>query len=264
MVDQLMFAQENWERIHAVEHSFGRLGKPLSQPGRVLIGEGRLMKQCRRGPKQKVFFLFNDVLVYGSIILRGFWHKNQQIIHLEDIQLEDLEDDVRVRNQWLIHTPHKSFHVAAASYEEKQAWIEHIEECQSKLLQNGGHRSKSTFPITWIPSQASAVCRRCSDKFTMTQRRHHCRKCGFVVCSVCSKKRAMIRHIHPTKRLRICCLFHMSLLRTDADIQEKTNLRDSSTVKEGSEEYEVEVSSEEEEAEVQMEVLLDPLCLPQK
>ncbi|KAG7239512.1 hypothetical protein INR49_028839 [Caranx melampygus] len=143
MVDQL----QNWKRIHAVETSFGPLGRPLFQPGRVLVGEGQLMKQSRRGPKLKVFFLFNDVLVYGSIILRGHWHKNQQIIPLEDIQLEDLEDDARVRNQWLIHTPHKSFHIAAASYEEKRAWIEHMEDCQSKLLQNGSHRSKSIFPL---------------------------------------------------------------------------------------------------------------------
>lgn len=82
MVDQLAFSQENWERIHAVENSFGPSGKPLFQQGRVLIGEGRLMKQSRRGLQPKVFFLFNDVLVYGSIILKGRWHKKQQIIPL--------------------------------------------------------------------------------------------------------------------------------------------------------------------------------------
>ena len=79
---QLTFDQENQERIHAVEISFGPSGKALSQPGRVLIGQGRLMKQSRRGPQPKVFFLFNDVLVYGSIILKGRWHKNQQVILL--------------------------------------------------------------------------------------------------------------------------------------------------------------------------------------
>lgn len=82
MVHQLMFDPENHERIHAVENSFGPWGKPLSQPGRVLIGQGHLKKQSRRGPQPKVFFLFNDVLVYGSVILRGHWYKNQQIIPL--------------------------------------------------------------------------------------------------------------------------------------------------------------------------------------
>uniref|UniRef100_UPI0037E8BDD8 pleckstrin homology domain-containing family F member 1 n=1 Tax=Semicossyphus pulcher TaxID=241346 RepID=UPI0037E8BDD8 len=252
MVEQLMFIKDNQERIHAVENSFGPLGRPLSQPGRVLIGEGRLMKQSRRGPQPKVFFLFNDVLVYGSIILNGRWHKKQQIIPLEDIQLEDLEDGVRMRNQWLIRTPRKSFFVSASSYEEKRAWIEHMEECRSRLLESSNRRPGSAFAVTWIPDQASAICMRCSDKFSVTQRRHHCRKCGFVVCGACSKKRVVIRHIHPTKCLRVCTKCHSSLLRTEAEAQEMSRSRGHSTEKMGSDEDEVE-SSEEEEAEEQVE-----------
>ncbi|XP_029312428.1 pleckstrin homology domain-containing family F member 1 [Cottoperca gobio] len=252
MVDQLTFDQDNLERIHAVENSFGPSGKPLSQPGRVLIGEGRLMKLSRRGPQHKVFFLFNDMLMYGSIILNGRWNKKQQIIPLEDIQLEDLEDSVKMRNQWLFRTPRKSFYVAATSYEEKQAWIEHIEECKSRLLQKGGCRPGATFAVTWIPDQASAVCMRCSNKFSVAQRRHHCRKCGFVVCGTCSKKRAVIGHIHPTKCLRVCTICHSSL-SMDAEAQDVSCVRGNSTEKIGPDEDEVDGSSEEEEAEEQLE-----------
>lgn len=252
MVNQLMFAQENRDRIHAVENSFGPSGKPLYAPDRVLIGEGRLMKMSRRGPQPKVFFLFNDVLVYGSIILNGRWHKKQKIIPLEDSQLEDLEDGIKMRNQWLIRTPRKSFYVAAASYEEKRAWIEHIEECRSSLLQSGGCRPVPNFANTWIPDQASAVCMRCSDRFTVTQRRHHCRKCGFVVCGGCSKKRAVIRDIHPTKCLRVCTMCHSSL-STTTEAPEVSRVNGGSTEQIGSDEDEVDGLSEEEEAEEQME-----------
>ncbi|XP_008300290.1 pleckstrin homology domain-containing family F member 1 [Stegastes partitus] len=253
MVDQLTSAQQNRKRIHAVENSFGPSKKTLSQPGRILIGEGKLMKQSRRGPQPKVFFLFNDMLVYGSIILNGRWHKKQQIIPLEDIQLEDLEDSVTMRNQWLIRTPRKSFFVAAASYEEKQAWMEHIEDCKSRLLQSDSYRPNSTFAVTWIPDSASAICMRCSDKFTVTQRRHHCRKCGFVVCGACSKKRAVITHIHPTKQLRVCTRCHPSLMMTEEEAQESCRLRGDSTGKTGSDEDDLEVSSQEDEAEERME-----------
>ncbi|KAJ0056670.1 hypothetical protein NL108_012044 [Boleophthalmus pectinirostris] len=217
MTQQLSFMAENQRRIEAVQKSFGPTGARLQDPGRVLIGEGRLMKQSRRGPQPKAFFLFNDLLVYGSIVINGRWFKNQNIIPLEDVELEDLENGFQMKHQWLVKTPRKSFYVSAASPEEKQAWMEHIEVCKARLLQSSGRRASSIFAVTWIPDPASAICMRCSRKFSMTHRRHHCRKCGFLVCGVCSRQRAVIGNLHPTKRQRVCGLCHHSLSEREED-----------------------------------------------
>lgn len=242
-MDVHTFDRENSARIHAVESSFGASGKSLYKPGRVLIGEGRLLKLGRRKPQPKVFFLFNDVLVYGSIILNGRWHKNQKIIPLENIQLEDVTDSEKLKNQWLIRTPRKSFFVSAPSNEEKRAWIEHIEDYQSSLLQEHSCQPGSSFAVTWIPDQAASRCMRCFNRFTATRRRHHCRKCGFLVCNSCSKERAVIHHIHPTKKLRVCSLCH-----TRSKEDEISRLRGDSTGR-GSSEEEDAASSDEEEGQ---------------
>ncbi|XP_061563798.1 pleckstrin homology domain-containing family F member 1 [Cololabis saira] len=222
MVDELSVDQKNLQRIHAVELSFGASGRPLCAPGRVLVGEGRLTKQSRRRTQDKAFFLFNDLLVYGSIVLHGRWYTRQQVIPLEDVQLEDLDDGLTLKNQWLIRTPRKSFSVAAASREEKRAWMEHIADSRSRRLQSSESRAGSSesragssLAVAWVPDGASSVCMRCSGRFSVTQRRHHCRQCGLVVCGGCSQHRRVIPHIHPTKRLRVCRACHSGALARD-------------------------------------------------
>lgn len=255
-MELLTFDRENRERIQAVEKSFGASGRSLTKQGRILMGQGRLMKQGRRKPQPKMFFLFNDVLVYGSILLNRRWYKNQKIIPLEDIQLEDMEDGMVLKNQWLIRTPCKSFFVSAPSYEEKRAWIEHIEDCRSSLLQGGSQQTGSTtFAVSWIPDQASFKCMRCFNKFSATNRRHHCRKCGFLVCNSCSKQRAVISHIHPTKKLRVCSLCH-----TRNEDDEKSRLRGDSSGKTSSDEDEVAASSDEEERDEGEDMIQNYAC----
>ncbi|XP_034046950.1 pleckstrin homology domain-containing family F member 2-like [Thalassophryne amazonica] len=250
MTHRLTLPQENHDLIKAVENSFGHLGKPLSQPDRVLIGHGRLTKLSRRGPKTKSFFLFNDVLVYGGIVLNGRWHKKQKIIPLEDVQLEDLEDSFNMKNQWLIRTPRKSFFMGAPTCQDKQEWMQHIESCRSKLLQTSVRQPGSVFAVTWVPDQASAICMRCCSTFTVTHRRHHCRKCGFVVCNSCSKHRVLLRHIDPKKRQRICRICH-SMLSIDAP--ELAHVRGDSMESSCSGENEVVIASDEDQVEESME-----------
>ncbi|XP_055065547.2 pleckstrin homology domain-containing family F member 2-like [Misgurnus anguillicaudatus] len=243
------FSRKNQERIQAVESTFKRSGKPLEMPGRILVGEGRLLKVCRRGPKPKVFFLFNDVLVYGSIMVPGRWNKKKQIIPLVEVQQENLEDEEDMPNQWLIRTPRKSFYVAAASPEEKQAWMEHIERYKALHLRNKGRTidksAKRNLAAPWIPDTASEVCMRCSDRFTVANRRHHCRMCGFVVCGACSKDRALLLNIS-SRPVRVC--WHCTNDLEDQGEEEKSQ-RSANAKKRSKSYYEVSESSSEEELE---------------
>ena len=71
------------ERILEIDQCFGLTGQALAVPGRVLIAEGVLTKSCRTGVKQRQFFLFNDTLVYGSILVKNVQFARQHIIPLQ-------------------------------------------------------------------------------------------------------------------------------------------------------------------------------------
>jgi hypothetical protein len=73
-----------------------------------------------------------------------------------------------------------------------------------------GNRERDSFTLPrWQPDEDVAHCPICGDQFGFMNRRHHCRKCGRVVCNRCSPHRITIPHqyivrppgaprIHPT------------------------------------------------------------------
>lgn len=103
-------------------------------PNRVLVGEGILTKSCRKKLKKRQFFLFNDVMVYGNIVINKKKYNKQHIIPLESVTLEDIVDQDVNKNGWFIKTPNKSFAVYAATPTEKQEWMAHINKCVDELL----------------------------------------------------------------------------------------------------------------------------------
>ncbi|RKP11171.1 hypothetical protein THASP1DRAFT_27088 [Thamnocephalis sphaerospora] len=61
----------DFHQLLAVEHAFVR-GRPLVATGRVLLRQGRMLKEATgRAPAMRKFYLFSDVLVYGTPIRAG-------------------------------------------------------------------------------------------------------------------------------------------------------------------------------------------------
>ena len=48
-----------------------------------------------------------------------------------------------------------------------------------------------TRPV-WVPDSMTKECMICSTKFSAFQRKHHCRRCGRVVCTSCSPHRVSL------------------------------------------------------------------------
>jgi len=204
MVDKLVNSEANARRIEIVENCFGSSGERLAVPGRVLVGEGVLTKICRKKPKPRQFFLFNDILVYGNIVINKKKYNKQHTIPLEEVKLESLEDDGQLRNGWLICTATKSFAVYASTSTEKQEWMAHINKCIEDLLRKSGKKAAQVHAAVWVPDSEASVCMHCKkNQFTVINRRHHCRKCGAVVCGPCSNKKFLLPN-QSSKPLRVC------------------------------------------------------------
>lgn len=204
MVDRLVNSEANARRIVTVENCFGSSGISLSVPGRVLVGEGVLTKMCRKRPKPRQFFLFNDILVYGNIVIAKKKYNKQHIIPLEEVQLQPLDDNAQYKNGWVIRTATKSFAVYAATNSEKQEWMAHINKCVEDLLRKSGKKPNSNHAAVWVPDNEATVCMVCKrSQFTVINRRHHCRHCGAVCCGPCSNKKWLIPSMS-SKPVRVC------------------------------------------------------------
>lgn len=203
MVDQLYNSMANTRRIALVESCFGNSGQPLNVDGRVLVGQGVLQKSCRKALKNRRFFLFNDILVYGNIIVDMKRYSKQHIIPLEEVKLEILQDEGDRKNGWLICARGKSFAVYAATPGERKEWMHHTEKCIRDRLASSGKQAASDHAAVWVPDTDAPKCMGCSNKFTVINRRHHCRKCGAVVCGACSSKKYLMP-AQSKKPLRVC------------------------------------------------------------
>ena len=80
----LVNMEANYRRIVMVENRFGIAGNSLQTFGRILFAEGVLGEVCKNKKiKRRQFFLFNDILVYGQILIEKQKFKRQNIIPLQ-------------------------------------------------------------------------------------------------------------------------------------------------------------------------------------
>ena len=60
------------------------------------------------------------------------------------------------------------------------------------------------FNATWDSDSKNPNCFHCENKFTTFLRRHHCRKCGILVCGSCSKGKTFVPEVSRMHSVRIC------------------------------------------------------------
>eukprot|EP01133_Synstelium_polycarpum_P021330 gene21330-25617_t len=141
-INESIREKQNSEKILSIQRRFTGYVPPLLAPLRTFIREGYLTKICRKEPKKRWFILFSDALVYGTKtetqvanpIYR--FHKLLLLVNSRIVNLDEKDTKYKFSFQ-LIHTT-KSFTVFADNVEDKNVWIDALDNQLKFLSQNEG------------------------------------------------------------------------------------------------------------------------------
>uniref|UniRef100_A0A8D3D9V0 FERM, ARHGEF and pleckstrin domain-containing protein 1 n=1 Tax=Scophthalmus maximus TaxID=52904 RepID=A0A8D3D9V0_SCOMX len=130
VVDQLqgsLIKMENFQKLLELKKDLIGVDN-LVAPGREFIRLGCLSKLSGKGLQQRMFFLFNDVILYTS---RGMTGTNQFKVHgqlpLHGMTIRESEDEWGVPHAFTLVGQRQSVVVAASSLTEMEKWMEDIQ-----------------------------------------------------------------------------------------------------------------------------------------
>uniref|UniRef100_A0A9J8D0V3 FERM, ARHGEF and pleckstrin domain-containing protein 1 n=1 Tax=Cyprinus carpio carpio TaxID=630221 RepID=A0A9J8D0V3_CYPCA len=162
MVVQLhgtLIKMENFQKLLELKKDLTGV-EDLAIPGREFIRLGCLSKLSGKGLQQRMFFLFNDVLMYTS---RGMTASNQFKVNgqlpLYGMTIRESEDEWGVPHSFTLFGQRQSVVVAASSASEMEKWVEDIKmaiELADKCNGSSAEILSSSFTDSKSPEESSA------------------------------------------------------------------------------------------------------------
>ena len=139
-----------------------------------------------------------------------------------------LDEKERPSAQMILRHPFlqtKSLLTSIGERESSQDHHEREEQHKKKALRQRtlSVLARSKNAVRWIPDKEAKCCRLCGISFSLFTRRHHCRKCGQVICNACSQERDFVpthakkeitkeEEIVDDQLVRVCKICHESLV----------------------------------------------------
>ncbi|CAL8318445.1 unnamed protein product [Lota lota] len=215
--NDIMKQGDNFQKLMQIQYSLNGHHE-IVQPGRVFLKEGTLMKLSRKEMQPRMFFLFNDALMYTTPV-QSAQYKLNSVLSLAGMKVSKPSQEA-YQNELNIESVERSFILSASSATEREQWLEAIakaiDDYTKKKITFISSRSQeepesvpdigaplgSKAPI-WIPDLRATMCMICTCEFTLTWRRHHCRACGKVVCQACSTNKFYLEYLK-NQPARVC------------------------------------------------------------
>ncbi|KAL9960559.1 hypothetical protein ACROYT_G034034 [Oculina patagonica] len=227
-INESMKKMDSFEQMLKLQRML--VGHPeIVKAGRDYLKEGTLMKLCRKDMQERMFFLLTDVLLYTTPV-GGNQYKLNKMLPLLGMQVL-VSDSPDFVNEFSIISTTRSFTLTASTPEERDQWIEALNNAIDVVTKRkitfvnktkdaaglGIQEQDADFKLgekapVWIPDARVTMCMSCTSPFTLTNRRHHCRACGNVVCGSCSDSTAPLAYLDYTQA-RVCDKCYDMLLK---------------------------------------------------
>uniref|UniRef100_A0A8C3LTX2 FYVE, RhoGEF and PH domain containing 6 n=1 Tax=Chrysolophus pictus TaxID=9089 RepID=A0A8C3LTX2_CHRPC len=234
--NDIMKQGDNFQKLMQIQYSLNGHHE-IVQPGRIFLKEGTLMKLSRKVMQPRMFFLFNDALLYTTPVQSGMYKLNN-MLSLAGMKVKKPSQEA-YQNELNIESVERSFILSASSATERDEWLEaisrSIEEYTKKritfnpsksLEEADTEKQEETSPLgskapIWIPDTRATMCMICTSEFTLTWRRHHCRACGKIVCQACSSNKHGLDYMK-NQPARVCDHCFRELQKQDNQCSPKT------------------------------------------
>uniref|UniRef100_A0A8C2E0R3 FYVE, RhoGEF and PH domain containing 6 n=1 Tax=Cyprinus carpio TaxID=7962 RepID=A0A8C2E0R3_CYPCA len=121
--NDIMKQGDNFQKLMQVQYSLNGHHE-IVQPGRVFLKEGTLMKLSRKVMQPRMFFLFNDILLYTTPVQSGQYKVNS-MLSLAGMKVSKPSQEA-YQNELNIESVERSFILSANSATERDEWLEAI------------------------------------------------------------------------------------------------------------------------------------------
>jgi hypothetical protein len=208
-------------KLEQISKLFLREPFPIAVSWRRLIHEGRALKQCRGGWSERELLLFSDIFVYAQ-------PKGGKYIapaHYSCLYLRAVPRTYGGASCLDVHTPRKSFVLQFATQHDRDAWTIAFQEAVANARARQRVLPYKEAPI-WVPDSLASECYQCKLPLTFFRRKHHCRSCGYIFCSTCVSKKALLLHVSATRFCKVCVQCWEAMQREKQDQEGEKTLDD--------------------------------------
>ena len=194
-------------KVQNIENRFNGKVTNLVTPSRRYIKEGQLCKIKNQDDEDYLFILFSDCILYASQSMIGDKLIFGNLIQFNSkFKVKKTSDSInvhRIAGLFELHSTKESFMLYAATKQQRDDWIDAISKTYSafmsltsSVMNEQSVATKNLYSATlMIPNDFADTCMvsGCNTKFSLINRRHHCKYCGFIVCGKHSEKRLLSR-----------------------------------------------------------------------